>query len=365
MANYTPTEVVDILITFGECGRNYRLTARTYAERFPNRRHPTDQQIINIERRSRNNPLHRERRRNRLHNNNDPRLLAVLAMVHQNPHISTRQIERELGIPQTTAHRLLRSVNYHPYHITLVQELSEADYVLRVQFCRWALEMLDQNPDFFSNVCFSDEATFMSNGSLNRHNCHYWSPENPHWYREVLNQHRWSLYVWVGICNGQVIGPHFFERPINSPMYLEFLENDLPAYLGNVPLAVRLNLWYQQDGAPAHHARIVRMFLNQRFPNRWIGRGGPVLWPPRSPDLNPLDFFLWEYVKDAVYSKAPTTRLNMMERIRRACEAITPLMLENVQRNFRCRLLLSLENNGAHFEHLLHAERADNNAILP
>jgi hypothetical protein len=57
--------------------------------------------------------------------------------------------------------------------------------------------------------------------------------------------------------------------------------------------------------------------------------------------------------------------LNMIKRIRRVCEAITPLMLENVQRNFRCRLLLSLENNGAHFEHLLHAERADNNAILP
>ncbi|KYN12438.1 hypothetical protein ALC57_15405, partial [Trachymyrmex cornetzi] len=81
-------------------------------------------------------------------------------------------------------------------------------------------------------------------------------------------------------------------RTINSPMYLEFLENNLPAYLENVPLAVRLNLWYQQDGAPAHYARIIRMFLNQRFPNRWIGRGGPVLWPPRSPDLNSLDFFL-------------------------------------------------------------------------
>jgi len=55
----------------------------------------------------------------------------------------------------------------------------------------------------------------------------------------------------------------------------------------------------------------------------------------------------------------------MMERIRRACEAITLLMLENVQCNFRRRLLLCLENNGAHFEHLFHAERADNNAILP
>ncbi|OXU19485.1 hypothetical protein TSAR_006288 [Trichomalopsis sarcophagae] len=137
--------------------------------------------------------------------------------------------------------------------------------------------MLDQNPDFFWNVCLSDEATFISNGSLNRHNCHYWSPENPHWYREVLNQHHWSLHVWVGICNGQVIGPHFFERTINGQMYLEFLENDLPGYLENIPLAIRLNLWYQQDGAPAHYARIVRTFLNQQFPNRWIGRGGPVL----------------------------------------------------------------------------------------
>ncbi|KYN26869.1 hypothetical protein ALC57_03747, partial [Trachymyrmex cornetzi] len=83
---------------FGECGRNYRLTARTYAERFPNRRHTTAQQMGGTER-SRNNPLHRERRRNRLHNNNDPRLLAVLAVVHQNPHISTRQVKREPGIP--------------------------------------------------------------------------------------------------------------------------------------------------------------------------------------------------------------------------------------------------------------------------
>jgi len=94
----------------------------------------------------------------------------------------------------------------------------------------------------------------------------------------------------------------------------------LPAYLENVPLAVRLNLWYQQDGALAHNARIVRMFLNQRFPNRWIGRGRPVLWPPRSPDLNLLDFVLWGYVKDAVYNEALTTRLNMIEKIRRACD---------------------------------------------
>lgn len=36
----------------------------------------------------------------------------------------------------------------------------------------------------------------------------------------------------------------------------------------------------------------------QEYPICWIGRGGPVLWPPRSPDLTHLDFFLWGYLKN-------------------------------------------------------------------
>jgi hypothetical protein len=42
--------------------------------------------------------------------------------------------------------------------------------------------------------------------------------------------------------------------------------------------------------------------LDATFPNRSVGRDGPTPWPPRSPDITPLDFFLWGYVKDKVYS---------------------------------------------------------------
>lgn len=42
------------------------------------------------------------------------------------------------------------------------------------------------------------------------------------------------------------------------------------------------------------------------FPDWWIGRDGPINWPPRSPDISPLDFFLWGYVKDIVYQKTDT-----------------------------------------------------------
>jgi len=43
-------------------------------------------------------------------------------------------------------------------------------------------------------------------------------------------------------------------------------------------------------------------FWKQHFANRWIGRDGPTPWPPQSPDITPLDFFLWGYVKDKVFS---------------------------------------------------------------
>ncbi|GBM25456.1 hypothetical protein AVEN_261573-1 [Araneus ventricosus] len=53
----------------------------------------------------------------------------------------------------------------------------------------------------------------------------------------------------------------------------------------------------QQDGAPPNYGNIVREFLDTTFPQWWIGRGAVMAWPPRSPDITPLDFYLWGYVK--------------------------------------------------------------------
>ena len=60
-------------------------------------------------------------------------------------------------------------------------------------------------------------------------------------------------------------------------------------------------MYFQHDGAPPHYTIRVREFLNEIFPNRWLGRGGPVAWPPRSPDLTPLDCYIWGHMKTLVY----------------------------------------------------------------
>ena len=60
------------------------------------------------------------------------------------------------------------------------------------------------------------------------HNMHYWSAENPHWFRGVQHQGRWSLNVWCGILEGNIIGPYFFDQPLNGNIFLDFLANQLP-----------------------------------------------------------------------------------------------------------------------------------------
>lgn len=354
MADYTPAEIVDMLLILGECHGNSTAAERRYAEVYPNRRHPNAATIMTLKRRAQNGHLRRQRRHHE-YDVNDVRVLVVLALIHMDPHISSRQIVRESGIPKTTVLRILRVMKYHPYHITLTQALTPNDMLERVRFCQWALQMIQLDPDFFRFVLFSDEATFKSDGSLNRHNCHYWSDQNPHWYRPVDHQHRWSINVWCGIVNGCLVGPYFFEQNVTGVIFLEFLRNHLHELLEDVDLVTRQRLWIQLDGAPPHFARVVRDFLNEEYPHAWIGRGGPVAWPARSPDLTSPDFYLWGYLKNIVYQQQPTTRDNMMQRIREACAAIPRNVLLNTVRQFETRLGLCIAANGGNFEQMINS----------
>jgi len=81
-------------------------------------------------------------------------------------------------------------------------------------------------------------------------------------------------------------------------------------------------MYFQHDGAPPHYTNSVREFLNELFLNRWLGRGGPVAWPPRSPDLTPLDYYLWGHMKTLVYETKVYSRAALRRRIFAAAEQI-------------------------------------------
>jgi len=105
---------------------------------------------------------------------------------------------------------------------------------------------------------------------------------------------------------------------------------------------------FQQDGASPHWVSDIRRFLNAKFPNRWTGRDGPTSWPPRSPDITPLEFFLWGYVTDKVFSKPVPDITNLKARITDASVTITEDILENTWRETDCRLDVLRATKGAH-----------------
>ena len=74
-------------------------------------------------------------------------------------------------------------------------------------------------------------------------------------------------------------------------------------------------MYFQHDGAPSHYTRHVMQHLNKTFPNRWIGHGSTINWPPRSPDLTPLDFCLWGLMKSEVYRKRVDTQDELLVNI--------------------------------------------------
>jgi hypothetical protein len=117
--------------------------------------------------------------------------------------------------------------------------------------------------------------------------------------------------MWCGVIGDQLICPYIFPQRLTGAIYTNVLQEELPAPLETVPLQTWRQMYYQHDGAPPHFSQAVRRYLNHRFLNGWIGRGDPQNWPPRSPNLNPLDYYVWGYMKAMVYAH----KLNKREKL--------------------------------------------------
>lgn len=279
----------------------------------------------------------------------DVRTVDILASVQVDPHDSLRRRERDSGISRATIQRILKEEKFHPYRMCLVQALQPGDFLQRLNFCNWAL---NQRRLFHRKILFSDECTFKSDAEVNTWNCRYWAAQNPHWLRDVDHQHVWKINVWCGILDDRIVGPIFYEENLNGAKYASIIENDLAALLDELPLQYRVGMWFQQDGCPSHTSIVARNKLNAMFPGQWIGKYGPVNFPPRSPDLTVLDYYLWGRIKDIVYTRRPTTREDMMERIRTAMASLEPAEIRRAVDCFRGRIRLCAQQNGAHLEHL-------------
>ncbi|GFW85226.1 DUF4817 domain-containing protein [Trichonephila clavipes] len=251
----------------------------------------------------------------------------------------------------------MRRIPSHNFFARLHQRLAETGSFERADMVRWYLGKCATNPLFPDEVLFSDEASFTREGIFNTHNDHIWAVENPHAIRRRAAQIRFSVNVWAGIMGDHLIGPYLFPCRLTRLNYVLFLQQVLPQLLRDeqISASTQQTMWFQHDGAPAHFSGDVRNYLDVTFGQQWIGRGGPVCWPARSPDLSCLDFYFWGHIKSLVYDTPVDNAEELVARIAVAAGEIrnSPGVFQNVRMSMRRRCEACIVARGRNFEHLL------------
>lgn len=150
------------------------------------------------------------------------------------------------------------------------------------------------------------------------------------------------LHVWCGLMKDKVIICSYFfaENTVTGIMLTEYA---LPQFPDGIIL--------QQDSAPCHHALVVQDILAETLLGCLTGRQAElIVWPLRSPDITPLDFFLWGFGKTQVY-QTPVDGLSDLRRsIHSVIVNITLVMMSNTWQEIEYKLDKCHATNGVHFE---------------
>ena len=269
--------------------------------------------------------------------------------VTSSPTRSARQQSQALEISRRSLQRVMDDLHFHPYKLAVVQTLTEGDFIQRREFCTEMMEITANDDD--AVVMMSDEAHFHLDGFVNKQNYRYWATTNP---RQLHQRplHSLKVTVWCAVFSEGIVGPYFFEEggstvTVTSARYVQMLDTFLQPELQRRGVDVS-QVWFQQDGATAHTARLSMTKVQEMFPHRVISRFGDVHWPARSPDLSVCDFFLWGHLKERVYRSKPRTTEELKHSIRHEIQSVPLEMIGRAMQSFRRRLELCIQNEGRH-----------------
>lgn len=239
----------------------------------------------------------------------EPVILNVVSSLFQLPGKSIRTCATENQLSVGLTHKIARIVlKLHPYRLAVVQSLSDYDKVVRFEACHRLLDVFKDD----RVVIYSDEATFREDGHVNKWNYRVWEYERPDDFYVQQQQGARSVTVWAALSKYHLFGPYIFPSTVTGDAYRAILtEMFLPELLEKCGSLE--NVWFQQDGAPAHYANETLLLLGNIFQDRVVSRGLGHEWPPRSPDLTPCDFYLWGAVQDIVYRNGQFTSLSDLE----------------------------------------------------
>ena len=120
-----------------------------------------------------------------------------------------------------------------------------------------------------------------------------------------------------GGAEGHIMSPHIFEvgLKVDTKVNLDVLKSVVIPWFNQVA-GGRPWVW-QQHSAPAHKSTETQAWLQKECYN-FVPFSH---WPPSSPDLNPLNYFVWSYVENMT---SHNTKASLIAAIRRVFPEYSP-----------------------------------------
>lgn len=268
-------------------------------------------------------------------------------LILEDPGQSLRKLATVLGVSERSMRRIAEEdLRYKSYTLKVRQMLSEDARSKRIARCHLLLSSL-KNEAAGRIRFFSDEKIFTVDAKVNRRNDRWlaYDPEEV----PIVARTKSPANVHV-LCvvssEGDVMPPHFFEKGQNvtKEVYLGVLQTAIKPWI--VAVASGRPYVFQQDGAPAHTSHLVQNWLSDNVDMFW----SKEFWPPNSPDLNPMDYYVWSVVERV----ANKTRHPNVTSLRAAIEAaftnLDRALLKRACDRFRSRIEAIIAADGGYIE---------------
>ena len=145
---------------------------------------------------------------------------------------------------------------------------------------------------------------------------------------------------------GHIMPPHIFEvgLKVNTKVYLDVLKSVVIPWCNQVA-GGRPWVW-QQDSAPVHKSKDTQAWLQKECYDLVPFSH----WPPFSPDLNLLDYFVWSYIENITNMTSHNTKASLIAAIRRVFAELPPALVEKACSQFRIRIKAVIEAEAGYIE---------------
>lgn len=275
----------------------------------------------------------------------------VRRRVKTNPWRSMRKMAKQMGVSNTTMQRIVKKDLCATSRAITTKQLVTQDSREK-RNVRARLLLNDVKHSSGRVTIFSDEKLFCVDRVLNRRNGRYISTEKvedvPDHIKHVCKSKHPAKVMVLGVVasDGQKCPIIFMPQSekVNTEVYINSLtKNVLPWLRKTYP---DNNYVWQQDGAPCHTSKKTQKFLQDNMAEFW----GKDMWPPNSPDLNPLDFSIWAYIEKEACNKSHSSVRDLKASISRAWGKMDQAYIRNTCRRFRPRLEAVIAKKGGLFE---------------